>query len=1007
MKKIYITFLLALTCSISLFAQEKQSVTVKVVTKDNQPVAGVMARSLANPFQSVMTDASGEFSLKVSGNEAIELTLNSTDRMIVVADSPEITVVVSPQTKTVDYGFGIRFNQHESTASVSSVNSETLGQSGAINPGNAFYGRLLGLAVMQNGGDPWAGGSPSFYVRGKGTYQNSEPWVMVDGVVKPLIALSTEEIESVSVLKDATTLALFGQFGANGILNITTKRGRFNAQKEVKTSYQFGFTFPVKLPEMVDGVGYANAVNEAMRNDGLPNIKYSDADIRDIGKGNYPYLLPDVDWFDESLRSHGYQQIANVSFRGGSRNMSYFANLNYSNEQGILKPVKMFDDYDTQLKRNRFSLSTNLDIKITKSTDLQVGMYANIAQFQRPGLGYNTIFSYLYKLPATAFPVKAEDGTWGGNPTYIDNNLSMNPVAQISNRGYTNNHQRRLGIDGTIKQDLSNLLKGLSADVRAGIDNMAEYHDPKTIGNFRYTISSFVRDPQTNLIPANNITHEAYGAEAIMNLGGSFSGQNRHSFIHGKINYVTAWNRNVLYGTVGFIQDQTVGDGQYSTLLQQSMIGHLHYVYNRKYIAELAMSYSGTNYLEKGNRFRYYPAVSAAWIMSDEDFLKDNESIDFLKLRGSFGYSGNGNIQQNLFVQGFASGGDYYFRETNANAGGRLEGRMATPDLSPELSRTINLGAEYSFLKKLSGTVDLFYSHRSKIVANSNNTVSSILGVTAPYLSTGIVDNKGIEVGLNWMDKKGDFTYLVGGQFSYARNKIKNMEEEYKPYGYMHQTGKRIDQPFGLETLGFFRDRKDINASTMQSWGELRPGDVKYKNQNDDNIINDNDVVAMAHPTTYPGMYFSLALSLDWKGFGFNALFQGVAEYGINLNTRGTYWGLYDNYTVSRFMFDNSWSRERNTSDRYPRLTSQVNPNNYRNNDLWIVDNSFIKLRNLEVYYLLPQTLLSKMSISSAKLSIKCNDVFSIDKLDISDPEYIGANYPLLSNYLLGLTFTF
>ena len=393
--------------------------------------------------------------------------------------------------------------------------------------------------------------------------------------------------------------------------------------------------------------------------------------------------------------------------------------------------------------------------------------------------------------------------------------------------------------------------------------------------------------------------------------------------------------------------------------------------------------------------------------MSDEDFLKNNAAVDFLKLRGSFGYSGNGNIDQNLFVQGFTAGGPYYFKEANTNPGGRLEGRMATTDLSPELSRTINFGVEYSVWKKLSGSVDLFHSYRTKILADGDNTASGVLGLTAPYICTGIVSNRGFEVGIDWMDRKGDFTYLIGGQFSYARNKIVEMEEAYKQYEYTRNTGRRVGEMFGLESLGYFRDYDEIEASLPQTWGALRPGDVKYKDQNGDQVIDADDVVALASPIGYPGMYFSLAISLDWKGLGFNALFQGVAEYGINLNTSGTYRGLVDNYTISQFMYDNSWSRERSTSDRYPRLTSQTNPNNNRNNDIWVIDNSFVKLRSLEVYYCLPKTLLSKISVNSAKLSLKCNDVFSIDKLDISDPEFIGANYPLLSSYLLGLTFTF
>jgi hypothetical protein len=207
--------------------------------------------------------------------------------------------------------------------------------------------------------------------------------------------------------------------------------------------------------------------------------------------------------------------------------------------------------------------------------------------------------------------------------------------------------------------------------------------------------------------------------------------------------------------------------------------------------------------------------------------------------------------------------------------------------------------------------------------------------------------------------------------------------------------------------LGFFKNQADINASPLQSWGDLRPGDIKYKKQNNEEVVDENDVVAIASPTTYPGMYFSFSISLDWKGLGFNALFQGVAEYGVNLNTNGTYWGLVDNYTISQYMYDNSWSSERNTPALFPRLTSQANPNNYRSNDIWIVDNSFVKLRSLEIYYFLPKKSLSKFSINSAKLSLKCSDVFSIDKLTISDPELIRADYPLMSSYLLGLTFTF
>ena len=1016
---IYIALLLVQFCSLSLFAQEKkQLVTARVVNEDNKPIPGVIVKSLENPTESVMTGVDGAFSFEAAKNESLELTINSMNKVVVTPNQADTTFVINSRSKTVDYGFGIRHNQLESTASVSRVDYDILQQSGEINPANTLFGRLLGLSVMQSptmdGGYPFASGTPAFFIRGKGTYQTASPLVLVDGVARPLIALSVDEIESVEVLKDAPTLALYGQFGANGVMSIRTKRGNFNTPREVKASYQYAALVPVSLPKMVNGVGYANAVNEARLNDGLDPM-YSDYDINDIQQGNYPYLLPNVNWFNEALRSYGDRQIANVLFRGGGSNVAYFANLNYSDERGLYKPVNDNRGYTNQLTRKMMSASLNLDIKVTKTTNVSVNMYGNLAEFNRPGLTQDVLFGYLYQLPPTAFPIRAENGKWGGslNPAYAKGNLSINPVAQISGTGYATNNQNRLGVDGVIKQDLSSILPGLSADVRVGTDNVVENLDTKNINNFPYTAVSYTRDPDTHAIPDENILSQDFGAEALMTLGGSLKSQYRHSMLYAKVNYDKAWSGNVITGSIGYTHEKSVGDGQYSTLLQESLFGQAHYVRDQKYIVDLAMSYSGTNLLQAGDHFRFYPALSVAWILSEENFMKDSKTVDFLKLRGSFGYSGNsmftgtGATDYTLYIQGFVQGGGYTLGDANVNNPGRIEQKMATPDLSPELSRTGNLGLDYSLWKKLSGSIDVFYSYRTRILADGNNSVTGVFGAAGPYVCKGIVSNMGGEIGINWMDQKGDFKYLIGGQFSYARNKIINMEEAYKQYDYMKNTGLRVGQPFGLQAIGFFKDQADIDASVPQSWGAPSPGDIKYKDQNGDGVINANDVVALASPTGYPDMYFSLALGLEWKGFGINALFQGAAKYGINLNTPGTYWGLMNDYTISQYMYDNSWSSIRNTPALFPRLTTQQNSNNYRNNSIWIIDDSFVKLRNVEVYYLLPKSLLSKLKINNAKLSLKGSNIVSFDKLAISDPEFIGANYPILSSYSAGISFNF
>ena len=1005
MKKIVSIMIILLLCGAGVRGQDISPVAGIVVDADNNPIAGVCVRQQNNRSNYTFTDASGHFVLTVEKGQSVELSLNNGDKVVKMISNDD-PIVFDIRAKAMDYGFGVRYNLLESTASISTVSGDELDKMKALNPENSLYGQLPGLAVMENGGSPWQGGNPSMFIRGRGTYQTSDILVLIDGIERPFSALSPEDIESVSVLKDAASLALFGQRGANGVLYVKTKRGRYNSGKEVKVNYQHGLTFPRNMPTMVNGTTYARAVNEACKNDGIAPV-FSDYDIADINNGTYPYLLPNVNWFDEALRSNGSQDRLSVSFRGGSNVVAYYSVLELNNEQGIYRPVDFNDEYSTQLKRTVFNVSNKLDIHLTKTTDFSINMTGNIAQFVRPGGPmHGAIFGLLYQLPPTAMPVYAEDGSWGGNPLYITDNLSSNPVAQIANRGYVSNHSRRLAVDGMITQDLSLLLKGLSADVRIGYDNMAEYADRREVNDFIYTTYSWFRDPATHGIPEANVTANSSGKYSVMNIAGAFNGQWRHSFLEGKLNYFFQKGLHSIAAMAGYYQEKYVGSGQYSTIMHQSLIGQAHYSYDQRYVAELALSYSGSNYLTPGDYFCFYPAISGAWIISNESFMRDSK-VDLLKLRASFGLSGNNQIAQNLFVQSFTQGGGYPFQLANTNSPGMIEGQMATDNLSPELSRTFNLGFDFMFRKKLSGSLDLFYSRRSQILANASNSTSGLLGVSAPMICTGIVDNKGFETGLTWNDKAGNVSYTIGAQVSYARNKIINMEEEYKEFDYLKSTGRRVGQPFGLQTQGFFNDWDEVNAATPQAWGALRPGDIRYKNQNGDDIIDQNDIVAIASPTGYPGVYFSCNLGLEWKGLGFNILMQGAADYSVNLNTVGLYRGLVDNTTISQYMYDNSWSSERNTPALFPRLTTLKNDNNFRNNDIWIVENSFVKLRNVQIYYKLPQRLVGKVKMSDASIFLNGSNLFSIDHLPVSDPEFIGANYPLMTTYSFGVNFKF
>lgn len=1006
MKKAIFILFISILSVCTLYGQSVEPFAGIVVDKDGRPVVGATVCQNDDVMNYTVTDDKGRFALQVESGHKVRISFPNGNYILVRTEGDgQRTIVFDDRATRIDYGFDVAFNKIESTAAVNTVSDEVLEKTRALNPENSLYGMLPGLAVMQNGGSPWFGASPSMFIRGKGTYKNANILVLVDGVERPFSSLAMEDVESVSVLKDAAALALYGQRGANGVLMVKTKRGQYGG-KEVKVNYQHGFTRPIALPDMVDGYTYAKAMNEAYANDGLGTPMFSEYDMVDIANGTYPYLLPDVDWFKESLRSFGSQDNVSVSFSGGSKTVAYYALVDYNHEAGIYKPVDYNDQYSTQLKRHVLNVSTKLDARLTKSTTLSVNLTGNIAQYRRPGgPQHEAIFGLLYKIPSTAMPIKAEDGTWGGNPLYITDNVSSNPVGQIAGRGYVQNHSRRLAVDGTLRQELGMLVPGLSADVRVSYDNMAEYGEQKSVNDFVYTIYEYYRDPETHSIPESSITRMRYGTDALMKVSSSFNTQFRHALLQGRVNYVLERDLHSLNASLGYYQEKYIGNGQYHTYMHQSVIGHVHYSYDDRFIGDLAMSYCGSNYLAPGDRFRFYPSLSGAWIISNENFMKGSVA-DLLKVRASFGVAGNDLIDQNLFIQGYTAGDGYPFKDANTNSGGRLEGQMATEKVSPESAKMFNFGVDFSLWHKFTGNVDVFYTHRTGILADSGNTTSGILGVAAPMICSGIVDNAGVDVGLGWADRKGDFSYNIGVLYSFSRNKIVNQEEEYRPYDYLKRTGNRVGQPFGLISDGYFANDDEVKGALPQ-WGTLRPGDARYKDQNGDRKIDQDDFVAISSPTEYPGMYFSLSFGFEWRGLGMDVLFQGAADYGITLNTVGLYRGLVDNTNISQYMYDNSWSAERDTPARFPRLTSQKNDNNYQNSDIWTVNNPFLKLRNLNIYYRFPQRWMSKIKLKEMCLFLNGSNLFTIDRLPASDAEYIAANYPLMATYTIGLNFKF
>jgi TonB-linked SusC/RagA family outer membrane protein len=975
------------------FAQMK-TFTGSITDSSGNPVQGVEISVKENQELSCYTDSKGQFTLVAEPGQHLLVRSVKNEGKVVVLDQPIMSIVLDHMSVLLDMGYRQSVLQNELDASISTIGADQLAKSSALNSENALYGLLPGLAVMQNGGVAGSQ-SPDMFIRGKGTMNNANILVLVDGFERPLSSISIPEIERITVLKDAAALAVYGQRGANGVLLVTTKRGE-NLALKVDISFESGLNQAFRLPEFYDANAYATAFNEARANDGL-TARYTNDELAAFKSGGSPQLYPNVNWFDQVLRNYGSNANFNASFTGGTKNVKYFTILNYQKENGLFDHGDV-NAYSTQAEYSRFNFRSNLDIELTRNTHFKINVAGNIYNMNRPGTVANDIFDAMYSIPSAAFPVKTLNNKWGG--TVIYNN---NPMALLTGTGYATTHSRTLLFDASLKQNFDKYLKGLSGEVALSYDNSATYWDGKT-KKFEYQTTQIQRDATTGAI-ADTI-YTTYGQETSLSPFSSLGSQWRHSNFWGKLNYFTSRGQSSLNAMLLYQQDKATNNGQYHTFLHQSMIGSARYSYADKYFAALTVSFSGSSVLPQNERFGLFPAVSGAWLLNKESFLANSNAVRLLKLRASWGITGNDLMSPNLYDQGYYSNTGYYFTSNNTAQGGYYEGRLATQQLTYEKSYKTNVGVDANLYEKLAASLDVYYDKRNDILISTNGIISDVLGVNPSFKNIGVVSNKGVELSLNWNDQIGSIKYNLGGQFSFTRNKIIEMAESYRAYDYLKRTGKPIGQAFGMEASGFFKDLNDIANNPKQLFSVVAPGDIKYKDQNNDHVIDQLDEVPIGYSTDYPEVYYSFNLGLEYRGFGLDAQFQGTANQSVYLNTKSVFWPLRDNTTISTFS-DNRWTPATSSSASLPRLTTLNNLNNYRQNTIWMENGGYLKLRTAEVYYELPKHSVEKLKLNKARIFVRGMNLLSFDKVKIMDPEEIGTGYPTLRSYYLGINVAF
>ena len=933
----------------------------------------------------------------------------------------DIVDSVAYKDQLVDIGANRLFSREQSTASVNVITNKDVNKRGARNIGNNILGQGSGLVGLDGSG-LYNAQNPTFYIRGIQTSSGSTPLFIVDGVERAIENVVAEDVESVQVLKDAAATALYGYKGANGVVLITTKHGKYDT-KSITFSYDHVFSFLTNKPEMVDAATYASAVNEAYRNQNGSAI-YSDAVIGAYKNGTNPLYYPNVNWADETFRNVSNNDRFNIEFKGGTNNFRYYTNVQLLTNKGFIKNFQN-DGYSTQNKYTRGSLRSNMDIDLGPKTKMHTHLYGLLTEQSQPGAQAD-LWSMIYKIPANAFPVKVNDKVWGGNSVYATNN----PVAQSQGAAYYKNHQRALYADLQLEQDLSSITEGLSVQGQIGYDTWSNVYEDHS-KTYRY--SSYEIANNGDVVADGNATLGAIqGSDSNMGTASNNNSWIRRCIWNASLNYSRTFaEKHDVYGQLKYDYEYNDQTGTNTTVYRHNVSLFAHYGFDSRYLLDVAFVESGSSRLAPGSKWAFSPNVSAAWNISNEAFMKNVKWLDFLKLRASWG-------NQSLDVLPGANVWTYYdqFYLKNGNSypfdatytgtqwGNTYLSTAKTVSLGHEQASKFNVGIDATLFGSLNVSADYYYQHRYNIWYSTAGSYSGVFGLTAPYENVGVINSKGFEVSADYSKKLNkDLTINVGASLTLNKTIVEEQAEAPQLFANTSSTGKRYGQAFGYIADGFFQKEDDLDGNGIISAAEMRqlgypvqnfttvyPGDVKYKDLTGDNVIDSNDRQAIGYSTTAPDLYYNFHLGAEYKGFGLDAMFQGVGKWTGFKTTNGLYRSAVATNTLSNYLYENSWSEERGNTQNplFPRLSATSNANNDVNSTLNMFDRSYLKLRYVELYYYLPQTVLNKIGfINKVKVYVRGTDLFTADHLDKADAASYGATQPLTRSLQIGAAVTF
>jgi len=1015
LQKFYLFFLLSFCCHVVKAQNTTGDILLSglVVNEKGLPVENATISVIGIGGNGTFTNKEGRFSLRASSTkDSISISfIGYATQHLAIRDSREFSITLLLKNSDLDdvvvVAYGQKQRKIETLGAQASLNVNDLKQPVA-NISTVLSGRISGLVGIQRSGEPGRDGA-DLWIRGVITKGNNTPLILVDGVERPFGNLDPNDIESVTILKDASSTAVYGVRGANGVMLINTKKGR-KGRTDIGLDFYSGITNFTRLPNTADGVTYLQMANEASVTRGGSPI-YSDDIIKKTASQEDPYLYPNVNWLDELFNKFGHNRKANLSVRGGNEKSTFYVSAGYYDETGLFK-VDGLQKYNSTIKFSKINISSAVSIKATRSTTVDLNIKGWISNGNYPGTATSDIFYMALKTYPTLYPKMYPDN----KEPFISTGGGLNSAyALLVNRGYSTTYENQIMSDLSIKQDLGSILKGLSARALYSFDatnsnSLSRLKSPSTYyatqrdiaGNLVYTIVS----PGTDYL---NFSRS--------------NGGNRQFYLEAAINYNNSFGKHKVGAMLLYNQSDKLSataSDLINSIPARSLgsVGRLTYSYDDRYLAEGTFGYNGSEAFTPKNRFGFFPSAAIGWVVSNEKFYGNMDNIfQLLKLRASYGLVGSSNLlnaRRFGYVGTVANSGSYAYGQDRGNLITGIDINDYPVDVSWETEKDLNIGLELKFLHNAASLqVDVFSRRRENIFLG-RGVVPDFLGVRNNLTGNlGITKAKGIDITGNYDKRIGKVDFSLQGTFTYNKNEMVEDDSPAKAYPWLETRGQSVYTRFGYVAEGFYTQEEINDPKVPRTAGVVQAGDIKFKDLNGDGVIDANNDVQPIGKDQVPQIVYGFGTSVGYKGFSLNAFFQGTGSVDFyfandfmpfrNGSAKGS---LYSNIT-------DRWTIDNPRQDAfYPRLSygADINQNYSVTNSHFVMNGSFLRLKTLDFGYTIPKGHFSKYGVQKMRVYFVGYNLLTFSSFKFWDPELgggAGTRYPNIRTYSAGLSVTF